>query len=87
MCDISHSLYFTSCKSFCNSSGSRTTAPRTYAVDSIRDRLRCITEEIEDWKYLSFPLPGQEVVGETNAGYQKSPAYKSDENEDGPATG
>lgn len=26
-----------------------------YAVESIRDRLRCITEEIEDWKFLSFP--------------------------------
>ncbi|RAK72518.1 SDR family oxidoreductase [Aspergillus fijiensis CBS 313.89] len=28
----------------------------TYAVESIRDRLKCIIEEIEDWKYLSFPL-------------------------------
>ncbi|KAE8349043.1 Sec1-like protein [Aspergillus coremiiformis] len=27
----------------------------TYAVDSIRDRLKCIIEEIEDWKYLNFP--------------------------------
>ncbi|RAL16585.1 NAD(P)-binding protein [Aspergillus homomorphus CBS 101889] len=27
----------------------------TYAVESIRDRLKCIIEEIEDWKYLSFP--------------------------------
>lgn len=27
----------------------------TYAVESIRDRLRCIIEEIEDWKHLSFP--------------------------------
>lgn len=59
----------------------------SYAVDSIRDRLRCITEEIEDWKYLSFPLPGQEIPGESNAGYHKSPTYKSDENEDGPTTG
>ncbi|EED12501.1 short chain dehydrogenase/reductase family protein [Talaromyces stipitatus ATCC 10500] len=57
----------------------------SYAVDSIRDRLRCITEEIEDWKYLSFPLPG-EAVGGPNTEQKKSPAYKSDENEDGPAT-
>ncbi|KAF1957563.1 NAD(P)-binding protein [Byssothecium circinans] len=28
----------------------------SYAVESIRDRLRCIIEEIEDWKYLSFPV-------------------------------
>ncbi len=27
----------------------------TYAVESIRDRLKCITEEIEDWKHLHFP--------------------------------
>ena len=29
-----------------------------YAVDSIRDRLKCVTEEIEDWKFLSFPAEG-----------------------------
>ncbi|OJD21999.1 hypothetical protein ACJ73_06657 [Blastomyces percursus] len=29
----------------------------SYAVESIRDRLKCITEEIEDWKHLNFPLP------------------------------
>ena len=28
----------------------------SYAVESIRDRLRTITEEIEDWKHLSFSL-------------------------------
>ena len=27
----------------------------SYAVESVRDRLRCIIEEIEDWKHLSFP--------------------------------
>ncbi|KAF2128679.1 NAD(P)-binding protein [Dothidotthia symphoricarpi CBS 119687] len=27
----------------------------SYAVESIRDRLKSITEEIEDWKHLSFP--------------------------------
>ena len=26
-----------------------------YAVESIRDRLRCVIEEIEDWKILNFP--------------------------------
>ncbi|OCK84797.1 short chain dehydrogenase/reductase family protein-like protein [Lepidopterella palustris CBS 459.81] len=29
----------------------------SYAVESIRDRLRSIIEEIEDWKHLSFPAP------------------------------
>ncbi|PWY91543.1 NAD(P)-binding protein [Aspergillus sclerotioniger CBS 115572] len=32
----------------------------TYAVESIRDRLKCIIEEIEDWKYLSFPTGEQQ---------------------------
>ena len=27
----------------------------SYAVESVRDRLRSIIEEIEDWKHLSFP--------------------------------
>lgn len=31
----------------------------TYAVESIRDRLKCIIEEIEDWKHLSFPTLDQ----------------------------
>lgn len=28
----------------------------SYAVESIRDRLRSIIEEIEDWKHLNFPV-------------------------------
>lgn len=31
----------------------------TYAVESVRDRLRSVIEEIEDWKHLSFPLTGE----------------------------
>lgn len=27
-----------------------------YAIDSIRDRLRSVTEELEDWKHLNYPL-------------------------------
>ncbi len=27
----------------------------SYAIESIRDRLRCVTEELEDWKHLNFP--------------------------------
>lgn len=28
----------------------------TFAIQSVRDRLRSVTEEIEDWKHLSFPV-------------------------------
>ncbi|KZF21303.1 estradiol 17-beta-dehydrogenase 1 [Xylona heveae TC161] len=39
----------------------------TYAVESIRDRLRSIIEEIEDWKYLSFPSTAEEAAMATAA--------------------
>ena len=29
----------------------------SYAIESIRDRLRSVTEELEDWKHLHFPVP------------------------------
>jgi NAD(P)-dependent dehydrogenase (short-subunit alcohol dehydrogenase family) len=36
----------------------------SYAIESIRDRLRSVTEELEDWKHLNFPVapdvPGAE---------------------------
>lgn len=34
----------------------------TYAIESVRDRLRSIIEEIEDWKHLNF-LPAEEGAG------------------------
>ena len=34
-----------------------------FAVDSIRERMRGVTEEIEDWRFLSFPVPGHEGDG------------------------
>ncbi|RMY68959.1 hypothetical protein D0862_14931 [Hortaea werneckii] len=30
----------------------------SFAVESVRDRLKSITEEIEDWKFLHFPVGG-----------------------------
>lgn len=33
----------------------------SYAVESVRDRLRTIIEEIEDWDYLNFVPPGSEI--------------------------
>ncbi|KAK2749459.1 hypothetical protein FQN57_006393 [Myotisia sp. PD_48] len=40
----------------------------SYAVESIRDRLKCITEEIEDWKHLNFSSDNQpqSAISETN---------------------
>ncbi len=29
----------------------------SYAIESIRDRLRSVTEELDDWKHLNFPVP------------------------------
>ena len=28
----------------------------SYAIESVRDRLRSVTEELEDWKHLNFPV-------------------------------
>jgi NAD(P)-dependent dehydrogenase (short-subunit alcohol dehydrogenase family) len=36
----------------------------SYAIESIRDRLRSITEELEDWKHLHFPVAADGPVGE-----------------------
>ncbi|KAF2226106.1 short chain dehydrogenase/reductase family protein [Elsinoe ampelina] len=33
----------------------------SYAVESIRDRLKSIIEEIEDWKHLSFPVADMDM--------------------------
>ena len=47
----------------------------SFAVESIRDRLKSITEEIEDWKHLSFPpMEGFE---------EKEDDDEDDEHEDG----
>ncbi|KAI2832162.1 hypothetical protein CBS133816_1646 [Aspergillus niger] len=52
----------------------------TYAVESIRDRLKCIIEEIEDWKYLSFPTgeqQGHQQGHQQGQGKDKGPASVS----------
>ena len=36
----------------------------SFAVESVRDRLRCVIEEIEDWKYLNFEGEGDAKEGE-----------------------
>jgi NAD(P)-dependent dehydrogenase (short-subunit alcohol dehydrogenase family) len=43
----------------------------SYAIESIRDRLRSVTEELEDWKHLNFPMapePGAPGSGSAGAG-------------------
>lgn len=36
----------------------------SYAIESIRDRLRSLIEELEDWKHLHFPLSSDAVIDE-----------------------
>ncbi|KAL1793457.1 hypothetical protein ACET3X_008439 [Alternaria dauci] len=47
----------------------------SYAVESIRDRLKSITEEIEDWKHLSFPvsMPPEEEGGKDDIKEEQEP--------------
>ncbi|RYP61906.1 hypothetical protein DL770_009683 [Monosporascus sp. CRB-9-2] len=33
----------------------------SYAIESIRDRLRSVTEELEDWKHLNYPAAPEEA--------------------------
>ena len=34
-----------------------------FAMDSVRERMKCMIEEIEDWKHLNFPLENQAGEG------------------------
>ncbi|KAL4776177.1 Sec1-like protein [Aspergillus nidulans var. acristatus] len=54
----------------------------TYAVESIRDRLKCIIEEIEDWKYLSFPSMDQ-PTGSAGQGKDKPTPNMQEQEEEG----
>lgn len=56
----------------------------SFAVESIRDRLRGITEEIEDWKHLNFSIEGAErrgsVINEGRSESAAAPDAEHDEN-------
>ncbi|KAL7918503.1 hypothetical protein ACQKWADRAFT_323719 [Trichoderma austrokoningii] len=48
----------------------------SYAIESIRDRMRSVTEELEDWKHLNFAIVpdsdkegAEEMGGEANADF------------------
>lgn len=54
----------------------------SYAIESIRDRLRSITEELEDWKHLHFPAAGDgEGGGEKEEGEEKDEKDEKDKDE------
>lgn len=55
----------------------------SYAVDSIRDRLRSIIEEIEDWKHLHFPAMEQDTpMNEKEEGKEERDEDKDEEKEE-----
>ena len=57
----------------------------SFAVESVRDRLRCVTEEIEDWKWLCFTGDEQQG-GERGRGGgrdRSGSGLNEDEEEDG----
>lgn len=56
----------------------------SFAVESVRDRLRCVTEEIEDWKWLCFKGEGDQAGGGgAGSGRGSGKNEEEDEDEDG----
>jgi NAD(P)-dependent dehydrogenase (short-subunit alcohol dehydrogenase family) len=55
----------------------------SYAIESIRDRLRSVTEELEDWKHLNFPAaPDAPGAPPTSEKGEKSEKDDNDESKD-----
>ncbi|KAK4044049.1 hypothetical protein C8A01DRAFT_31921 [Parachaetomium inaequale] len=52
----------------------------SYAIESIRDRLRSVTEELEDWKHLNYPVPPDASGGERG---EKTDREEGDERGEG----
>ncbi|KAF3770315.1 hypothetical protein M406DRAFT_271454 [Cryphonectria parasitica EP155] len=59
----------------------------SYAIESIRDRLRSVTEELEDWKYLNFPVPPGEEGPMAAAAASSSEEKKYDRADDSKDSG
>ena len=53
----------------------------SFAVESVRDRLRCVTEEIEDWKWLCFKGEGDQG-GAGGGGSRRGSGKNEEEGED-----
>ncbi|KAK0711160.1 hypothetical protein B0H67DRAFT_493601 [Lasiosphaeris hirsuta] len=51
----------------------------SYAIESIRDRMRSVTEELEDWKHLNFPVAPDALGAEKS---DKNERDEMDERED-----
>lgn len=50
----------------------------SYAIESIRDRLKSVTEELEDWKHLNFPVPGEAASAGASGGEASGKAGAKD---------
>ena len=54
----------------------------SYAIESIRDRLRSVTEELEDWKHLNYPVPPDAPGGERADKTDREEGDEKDEREE-----
>lgn len=55
----------------------------SYAIESIRDRLRSVTEELEDWKHLNYPVAPDAPGGERGEKTDKDERGESKEEKGG----
>src|ERR1700761_725124 len=53
-----------------------------FAIESVRDRLRSIIEEIEDWKHLHFPVADENAKGKGKNDPNKEGNDEDDEGKD-----
>ncbi|KAI0022083.1 hypothetical protein F4780DRAFT_769950 [Xylariomycetidae sp. FL0641] len=59
----------------------------SYAIESIRDRLRSVTEELEDWKHLNYPVaPDAEVASTADKNEREDDTGESTAEAQGHAT-
>jgi len=54
----------------------------SYAIESIRDRLRSVTEELEDWKHLNFPAAPDVLGAEKSDRADREDRGEGDDKED-----
>ncbi|OTA97694.1 hypothetical protein M434DRAFT_391626 [Hypoxylon sp. CO27-5] len=64
----------------------------SYAIESIRDRLRSVTEELEDWKHLNYPAAPEEggsggAVADKDKDREKEKEKEKNEKDDVDDTG
>jgi len=54
----------------------------SYAIESIRDRLRSVTEELEDWKHLNFPVPDVPGMDKNEKGDEEKDEDKDEDKDE-----